>query len=232
MKLYLLELGTIRYYKDRPVCGYLIRCDDGTDVLVDTGPARDAAPDAPIVPRSDPGLLAQLAAAGVQPQDIDFVICSHLDPDHAGNHDLFPSAEFVIQHRHLELARSGAEARLDSARAHWDLPHLKYRTVDGDTSLLPGIDLIETSGHITGHQSVLVRLPQTGAVLLAVDAITQQAAMDPENRPMTRFDLDADAARASTRKLIDLAARENAIIIRNHDPLQWPTLTQWPAYYS
>ncbi|GGQ81254.1 N-acyl homoserine lactonase family protein [Couchioplanes azureus] len=232
MKLYLLELGTIRYYKDRPVCGYLIRCDDGTDVLVDTGPHRDAAPDSPIIARTDPGLVDQLAAVGVRPGDIDIVVCSHLDPDHAGNHDLFPDAEFVVQHSHLELARSGAEARLEATRAQWDLPHLKYRTVDGDTTLRPGIELVESGGHITGHQSVLVRLPRTGAVLLAVDAITQEAAMDPDNRPMTRFDLDADAARASTRKLVDLARRENAMVVRNHDPVQWPTLRQWPACYE
>ncbi|OJF09568.1 N-acyl homoserine lactonase family protein [Couchioplanes caeruleus] len=232
MKLFLLELGMIRYYKDRPVCGYLIRCDDGTDVLVDTGPHRDATPDSPIIARTDPGLLEQLAAVGVRPDDVDIVVCSHLDPDHAGNHDLFPGAEFVVQQSHLELARSGTEARLEATRAQWDLPHLKYRTVDGDTTLLPGIELIESGGHITGHQSVLVRLPRTGAVLLAVDAITQEAAMDPDNRPMTRFDLDADAARASTRKLVDLARRENAMVVRNHDPKQWPTLTQWPACYE
>ena len=43
--------------------------------------------------------------------------------------------------------------------------------VDGDTELLPGVTLIETSGHAPGHQSVLVRLPKTGAVLLVIDAV-------------------------------------------------------------
>lgn len=232
MKLYLLELGTLRYFKDRPVCGYLIRCDDGTDVLVDTGPARDGVPDPMILPRPGHGVLEQLAAVGMQPADVDVVVCSHLDPDHAGNHDLFPDAEFVIQRSHLELARSGTEPRLEGIRHRWDLPHLKYRTVEGDTELVPGIELIESSGHMLGHQSVLVRLPRTGPVLLAVDAITQQAALDPEHRPMTRYDLDPDAARASTRKLVDRAAREGAWIIRGHDHVQWPTLDHLPAYYS
>lgn len=67
MKLYLLELGTLRYFKDRPVCGYLIRCDDGTGVLVDTGPARDGVPDPMILPRPGHGVLEQLAAVGMQP---------------------------------------------------------------------------------------------------------------------------------------------------------------------
>lgn len=38
----------------------------------------------------------------------------------------------------------------------------RIRLVDGDTELLPGLELIETSGHVPGHQSVLVRLPKTG----------------------------------------------------------------------
>jgi N-acyl homoserine lactone hydrolase len=232
MKLYLLELGTLRYFKDRPVCGYLIRCADGTTVLVDTGPDRDGVDDPRLLTRTDPGLLEQLAAVGVRPPDVDLVVCSHLDPDHAGNHDLFPDAEFVVQRSHLELARAGTQERLEAARHRWDLPHLKYRTVEGDTELLPGIDLIESSGHVLGHQSVLLRLPRTGPVLLAVDAITQEAALDPEQRPMTRFDLDHDAARASTRKLVDRAARAGAWIIRGHDHVQWPTLRHWPEHYA
>jgi N-acyl homoserine lactone hydrolase len=46
--------------------------------------------------------------------------------------------------------------------------------VDGDTELLPGLTLLETSGHTPGHQSVLVRLPQTGPVLLAIDAVVME----------------------------------------------------------
>jgi N-acyl homoserine lactone hydrolase len=232
MKLYLLELGTLRYFKDRPVSGYLIRCDDGTNVLVDTGPDRDGVADPRLLTRADVTLVEQLAAAGVRPPEVNVVICSHLDPDHAGNHDLFPGAEFVVQRSHLELARSGTHALLEMSRNRWDLPHLKYRAVEGDIELLPGIELIESSGHVIGHQSVLVRLPRTGPVLLAIDAITQEAALDSDRRPMTRFDLEPDAARASTRKLVDLADREQAWTVRGHDPVQWPTLRHWPEYYS
>jgi len=232
MRLYLLELGIIRYFKDRPVPGYLIRTDDGTNVLVDTGAPTDAPPDAPIFVGPGHDLLTQLAVLGLRPEDISYVICSHLDPDHAGNHDAFPDAEFVVQRSHYELACSGDVTRLQAARAHWDLPHLKYRLVDGDTELLPGIELVESSGHIRGHQSVLVTLPRTGPVLLAIDAITQEAALDPDNRPMTRFDMDPAEARASTRKLVELARRRNALIVRGHDVVQWPTLKHAPEYYD
>jgi hypothetical protein len=75
------------------------------------------------------------------------------------------NAELVVQREHYELTRSGHE-RFAAVRGHWDHPALRYRLVDGDTELLPGLTLIETSEHMSGHQSVLVRLPETGPVLL------------------------------------------------------------------
>ncbi len=48
--------------------------------------------------------------------------------------------------------------------------------------------------------SVLVRLPKTGPVLLAIDAMAQTLGnYTPENRPMGPFDLDESGTRASTR---------------------------------
>lgn len=222
MRLYFLRLGTVPKL-GAPVPGYLIRCPDGTNVLVDTG----AAPGGQIQvgPEDDP--VARLAAIGVAPADVHYVICSHLDPDHAGNHDRFPDAEFVIQEEHLALARSGSVPRLLAASQHWDAPGLRYRTVSGDTELLPGIELIESSGHVGGHQSVLVRLPGRGPVLLAVDAIPMGAALDADTRPIFPFDLEEDRVRASTKKLVALAEAEGALLVRGHDAEQWATL---PAF--
>jgi len=62
-------------------------------------------------------------------------------------------------------------------RPQWDQPIERIRLVDGDTELLPGLELIETSGHVPGHQSVLVRLPKTGAVLLTIDAVPSARAL-------------------------------------------------------
>src|SRR4051812_31603415 len=208
MRLYLLEYGNIRHdwapNGRLPVQGYLIRTDDGTNILVDTGfPAE--APPGMFELADGQGVLAQLTALDLTPADIHYVICTHLDPDHAGNNDLFTEAEFVIQRSHWDLAQADAVPRLRVAKQHWDQPHLKYRTVDGDTELVPGVELIEASGHILGPQSVLVRLPETGVVLLAIDTITQEKALDPDNRPMANYGLGPGAVRDSTRKLVDLA---------------------------
>ncbi|GAA3073111.1 N-acyl homoserine lactone hydrolase [Streptomyces olivoverticillatus] len=230
MRLHLFRLGTTPV--GAPVPGYLLRLGDGTNVLIDTGFPPDATgPKAFVRVTAEERVTARLAAEGLRPEDVHLVVCTHLDPDHAGNHDLFPGSEFVVQRAHHELALSGSVPRLEMARAHWDLPHLKYRHVEGDTDLLPGVRLVESPGHIAGHQSVLVRLPRTGAVLLAADAIPSAEHLDPGQRAMTPFDTDEDAVRASTRKLLDLAEAENALLVRGHDAEQWATLRTGPGEY-
>ncbi len=141
------------------------------------------------------------------------------------------SAEFIVQRSHYELARAG-NPRLDRARAHWDNPQLKYRLIEGDAEILPGLTLLETSGHVTGHQSVLVRLPRTGPVLLAIDAVMLQRLFTPD-RAAGQLDENADQLRASTVKLLDLVQAENIpLVIFGHDGLQWQSLKTSPNFYD
>ena len=178
-------------------------------------------------------IVDRLADLGLGVVDIDTLVATHLDTDHVGMNDAFPRAEIVVQRAQHAAAFDEAQARFAADRRHWDAPGLRYRQVDGDTVLLPGITLIETGGHVPGHQSVLVHLPRTGPVLLAIDAINVTAQADPDNGPPGPFDMDAAGVRASVRKLRDLAAREGvALTIYGHDSAQWRTLKQAPDYYD
>lgn len=232
MKLHLLRLGTLAGI-DGPVPGYLIQRDDGTNVLVDTGYNRQLArADDSVSVTADEDVGAALARVGLQPHDIHLVVCTHLDPDHAGNHDRFPHAEFVVQRQHWEAALSGDIPRITEIQHIWDLPGMKLRLVDGDAALFDDVTLVESSGHVPGHQSVLVRLPRTGPVLLAADAIPLAIAADPDERPILPYDLDEAATRVSTAKLVALAEAEGALVVYGHDPMQWSTLRTSPQYYD
>ena len=238
MRLYLLNLGTMQP-GDVPVAGYLIRIGDGTDVLIDSGFPRSFVNE----PQNPPGMtvrirpeetvIARLASIGLEPSDIDYLVCSHLDDDHSGNHDLFINAELIIQREHYELAKGGHE-RFAANRAIWDHPSLCYRLVEGDVELVPGIELLETSGHVPGHQSILVRLLKTGPVLLAVDAVMHSSMADAETREMFVTDMDdEESIRASTKKIADVAESEGAaLVIYGHDSDQWSELRQAPAFYE
>ncbi len=211
---------------------YLVQTSDKKNILIDSGLPADYAPP-PGTPPSEnkKNVLEHLAGLGLHPDDIELLICTHFDVDHAGYNDAFPQAELIVQRKHYELARSG-HPRFASARPHWDHPALRYRLIDGDTELLPGLTLLETSGHTPGHQSVLLHLPQTGPVLLAIDAVVLQSLFTPERRSWPGDD-NEEQLRASTRKLLDLVERERvALVIFGHDGQQWQALKKAPAYYE
>ena len=226
-----LPLGEGRMLHMVNVC-YLITTSDSKHILIDTGLPGDYEP-SPGTPPSEnkKNVIEHLADLGLRPDDVDMLICTHFDPDHAGYNDAFPKAELVVQREHYQLARAG-HPRFASVRPHWDHPALHYRLVDGDTELLPGITLIETSGHAPFHQSVLVHLPKTGAVLLAIDAVVMQRLFTPDRQAWPTDD-NPEQLRASTQKLLNLVESEGVTLtVFGHDGMQWQTLKKSPEYYD
>jgi N-acyl homoserine lactone hydrolase len=235
-RLYLMQLATGTVIAgDQPVAMsagcYLIQMRDGRNILVDSGfpPGYPQPLNSPF--QRGTTVVEHLAALGLQPDDIDLVVSTHFDIDHCGYHDAFPDAEHVAQRELVEAARGG-HPRFAAARPHWDHPALDYRVIDGDAEIAPGVELIDTGGHAPGHQSVLVRLPQTGPVLLAIDAVSLQRQFTPE-RSASPLDDDEARLRASTRKLLDLVDREGVqLVVFGHDGEQWQSLRKAPDWYA
>jgi N-acyl homoserine lactone hydrolase len=239
-RLYLMQVATMTAGPfTLPIPCYLIQAGDGKNLLIDSGFPRTEKTEEVI---EDAGgriltikhgkdVIEQLAIIGVKPADIDLLICTHYDHDHAGNNGAFPNARLVAQRLQHEVAIAG-NSRFTSTRSQWDQPTSRYQFVDGDTQLLPGLELIETSGHVPGHQSVLVHLPKTGPVLLAIDAVAVQAHFTAD-RPAAPADVDGAGAIASTCKLLDLVERKHvSLVIFGHDSRQWSTLKPLPDYYD
>lgn len=233
VRLYLLQLALGE--EGTPIPGYLIQMSDGANILVDTGAPLDGSfvPNGGYTLRLFP-VVDQLAALGLTPQDIHLLVCTHFDPDHSGCHDTFQESELIVQRAHYEFARATQDARFILTRPHWDHPGLRYRLVDGDVELAPGVELIETGGHVPGHQAVLVRLPHTGPVLLAIDAAAMESELDPSTRLAENgVDLNPAEARESARKLFELVKREAVTLtVFGHDENRWPSLKKAPEYYD
>ncbi len=235
-RLYLLGLGGGDIPSDPPVAAsfgsYLIQMSDGRNVLIDTGFPQEWDPSERFPTLTfEHNIVSALAKLGLQPGDIDILVTTHFDPDHVGMNDAFASAEIVAQRAAYDAARDGEE-RAAQTREHWDAPDLRYRLVDGDTEILPGLTVISTPGHTPGHQSVLVRLPNTGPVLLAIDAVAQASAFRPD-REDSPLELDPAGAIQSTIKLLDLAEREHvALVVHGHDGAQWAALKTAPEFYD
>ncbi|MFZ4657378.1 MAG: N-acyl homoserine lactonase family protein [Caldilineaceae bacterium] len=231
-RLYLMQVGSVPEYQIPIVC-YLVQTGDGKNILIDSG-LPEIMPEGYLDFANGQDVIAQLASLGLQPDDIDTVISTHYDGDHAGRHAAFMKAQYVVQRVHHVDAASNP--RFAGIRSQWDQPMDRIRLVDGDTELLPGLELIETSGHVPGHQSVLVRLPKTGAVLLTVDAVpfaasfTRDQQDDGSGSPPGA---DAEAIRASTIKLLDRVEQEQiGLVIFGHDQAQWEALKKAPEFYA
>lgn len=221
-----------------PVAGYLIRRDDDSLVLVDTGMNRVHISDPDhtwrgkpqarkLMPsmRKEDSLLYRLAELDIAPQDVNYVVNTHLHFDHAGNNDLLGRATFFVQREQYEFAKDNPSF----PNQYWNLPTLSYELVDGETELFPDIRVVPSPGHAPGHQSVMLRLPQTGSVLLCGDAVYCQENYDYDT---WTGQADPEAARASALKLRELAGQDDALMIYGHDRHQARSLKYSTLSYT
>lgn len=158
-----LQLGSLGGDDGWPVHGFVVAYPGGA-VLVDTGIGgpRKWLSDQRAVNRS---VAEALDDHGLTPGDIGLVINTHLHFDHCGQNAVFKHAAFWVQAVELDRAR-----RESPTLADWfDFTNARFELLDGDAEVLPGLSVVTTPGHTSGHQSVVVAT-ETGAEVLIGDA--------------------------------------------------------------
>lgn len=225
-----------------PINSYLIDHPRGK-VLFDTGMNKGCITD----PKGTWGKLAelfipvyhqgedigsQLLRLGYPPEDIDYVVLSHLHFDHAGGIQEFPRSTFILQHAEREAARFPPPSQRGGYRkGDFDFP-LNWWEIEGSLDLFDdgSIVTIPTPGHTPGHQSLMVRLPNCGTLLLVADACYFQEDWEQTRVPGVIWDLAQ--GEKSLQRLKQLAAMEKALVVLGHDPAVWATIRKAPDYYS
>jgi glyoxylase-like metal-dependent hydrolase (beta-lactamase superfamily II) len=160
----------------------LVEHDDGL-VLIDTGAGnKETARFKDIYGLENAGrdgrtaLEDALGELGHGPDDIDWVIDTHLHFDHAGGNTWrdpagavrpsFPRARYVVQRAELEFSRLANE-RTAASYPRDNIDPIAFTVIDGDREVLPGIRCLPTPGHTPGHQSVVVEAAGERACFLA-----------------------------------------------------------------
>jgi len=254
MRLYVMSCGSVRSrkkiyipnapkeeYMEAPMPIFLVKHPSG-NLLFDTGPNPEVFINADAVwgglakafqpiGDKDSGVVAQLKKLGFTPDDIRYVVNSHLHFDHSGGNRFFPDATFLVSQKELKCARRPDLQGKGYFRSDWDHT-LDYRTVEGELDVFGDGRLIiyPMPGHTPGHQVMLVRLEKHDPILLSGDSAPLRENF--EQRVLPRNHLNNEEARLSIDRLHELVAREDAMIIYGHDEEYWESLRMAPAFYE
>lgn len=179
-------------------------------------------------------LLKNLAAAGVDPGQIDLVIISHFHGDHingllrADGSPAFPNAEVLVPDAELKFwTDEGELSRTTNPRVAVGIKNAlrvltpeirkRLRTYAGGGEVMGGVTAAATPGHTPGHMSHIIS--SNGQSVYMQADVTHAPFLFARN-PGWHFMLDVDpvAAEATRRKVYDMLAAERMMVQGFHYP--------------
>jgi glyoxylase-like metal-dependent hydrolase (beta-lactamase superfamily II) len=206
----------------------LIKTPDNL-ILVDTGVGeklKDRFRDIYRVER-EYGLVRALHEYGIEPEDIDKVINTHLHFDHCGGNTskqnntptpTFPNARYIIQKQEWYDATHPNERTRASYLKENFLPlqeNNQLLLVDGDQDIIEGVKVAVTNGHTRGHQSVLIESQGEKAIYFG-DFIPTASHLKLSY--IMSYDLYPLELIERKKAILQTALREHWLLIFEHDP--------------
>ena len=156
-----------RFYGKRimlPIYAFAVKGGD-KNILVDTGIEEFVAPPDLEERMGFPVLEFEeaLQSIGWKPEDIDIIIHTHLHNDHCENDYLCSNAEVFVQKAELEFFNDPHP--IDHRYYPDVLDDVDIKTVEGDTDIVDGIEVLFTPGHTPGGQSVSIETREGKAII-------------------------------------------------------------------
>jgi glyoxylase-like metal-dependent hydrolase (beta-lactamase superfamily II) len=210
------ELFTVSRWRLPCTC-YLIRTG-GVTVLFDTGVGPPGLWG--WVAEEEGGLLADLAAVGVEPLDVDAVFLSHLHIDHIGwNTDVagtpvFPNARYLIHPDGLMWALT---ERADAPHVQRCLRSIMKRRLVDDVregeEIAPGVVTADLPGHLPGHLGL--RLGDDA--FLIADLAVHPVLLDQPDWIYVS-DEDSETSFGTRRSLVPTVVDQDVLVVCGHYP--------------
>jgi len=204
---------------------YLIK--HGDDYLLwDAGHAMTTPNVAPKV-----SLVDQLAQINLKPEQIKYLGISHYHGDHVGQAGSFPKSTLLIGKGDWDALTSPkpTEGAVSAPFANWIKGEGKVEGVPLDKDVFGdgSVIMLYTPGHTPGHHSLLVKLPQMGAVLISGDLAHFRENYDTNGVPT--FNTDRAQTLASLDRVKKIVAGSKATVIIQHDARDLDKLPVFPA---
>lgn len=179
-----------------------------------------------------------LREAGVDPEDVDLVIATHLHFDHAGGlttldgedpgasnaspRPVFPNAEVIVQSGEWEDACANRSTMTRTYLAsHLEPVADLVRTVDGSAEILPGLRVEPVPGHTPGQQGIFAETDD-GTVAFLGDLLPTRHHAHPS--AATAYDMEPYETHLVKRRMLQRAVDAEWIIVLDHDP-EHPVMT-------
>ena len=225
VKALLASQGLPTDYVDIPFTPFVIVAG-GRRILMDTGFADNGPP-------STGKLVANMAAAGLKPEDIDTIILSHYHGDHINGirnkagQLVFPKAKIMVPAP--EHAFWMDDARMEAAppamkgafqnvrRVLATVPADQLVRFEPGAEVAPGITSVAAFGHTPGHTLFTVKSEgQSFAYVADLTNVPSLFARSPDWS--VTFDMDKEMARATRRKIFDMVVKEKMMAGGFHFP--------------
>jgi len=174
-------------------------------------------------------LKSQLEQVGYPPSKINYLAFSHPHDDHIGNANDFAGATFLVHQGDYDVM-FGPNVQVNPAYAA--LKNSKAKMIEGDYDVFGDgtVVLLFTPGHTPGHQSLFLKLPKTGPVLLSGDLYHYPEELKLKVIP--GFDFNKEQTAKSREMIETFVKNARAQLWIQHDAVAKARMKISPEYYE